>query len=116
MEIVPVAIANIGWRVYLIFACFNLAFIPFIYFFVPEVSLVPIQSMKKFMDSPPSIKTAGLSLESVDLCFMDQTQSPVKKANEMRRNIKQGQNATLSHGLDEEKNVENVQGASDGTI
>lgn len=39
VEIVPVAIANIGWRVYLIFACFNLAFIPFIYFFVPEVSL-----------------------------------------------------------------------------
>jgi hypothetical protein len=40
VEIVPVAIANIGWRVYLIFACFNLAFIPFIYFFVPEVSQV----------------------------------------------------------------------------
>lgn len=37
VEIVPVAIANIGWKVYLIFACFNLAFIPFIYFFLPEV-------------------------------------------------------------------------------
>lgn len=47
---------------------------------------------------------------------MDQTQSPVEKANEMRRNIKQGQNVTFSHGLDENKNVENVQGASDRTI
>lgn len=30
------AITNIGWRVYLIFACCNLAFIPFVYFFLPE--------------------------------------------------------------------------------
>lgn len=68
------------------------------------------------MYSRPSIKTAGLSLESVDLCFMDQTQSPVKKANEMRRNIKRGQNVTFIHELAEAKNVENAQGANDGTI
>lgn len=28
VEIVPVAISHIGWRVYLIFACCNLAFLP----------------------------------------------------------------------------------------
>ncbi|CRG87099.1 Sugar transporter STL1 [Talaromyces islandicus] len=85
VEIVPVAITNIGWRVYLIFACFNLAFIPFIYFFVPE--------------------TAGLSLESIDLCFMDRAHNPVKKANEMRRRIKEGRDVTLNNALEGEKNV-----------
>ena len=65
IEVVPVAIANIGWRVYLIFACCNLAFLPFAYFFLPE--------------------TAGLTLESIDMCFVDRTTTPVKKAAELRK-------------------------------
>jgi len=33
----PSAISNIGWRTYIIFGFFNVAFIPLIYFFYPEV-------------------------------------------------------------------------------
>ena len=62
------------------------------------------------------MKTAGLSLESLDLCFMDQTLNPVKKANDMRRNMKQGQDVALSHGLGEQKNVGNIQGSNNGII
>lgn len=36
-EITPPAISNIGWRTYIIFAVFNVLFIPVIYFFYPEV-------------------------------------------------------------------------------
>lgn len=86
IEIVPVAIDNIGWKVYLIFACCNLAFIPFVYFFLPE--------------------TAGLALESIDLCFMDRTTTPVKKASELRREMKQGGDVTLDQVLDGEKKVD----------
>ena len=43
------AIANIGWRFYIIFAVLNLAWTPFIWYFYVE--------------------TAGLSLEEVDLMF-----------------------------------------------
>ena len=37
-EITPVAITNIGYRTYIIFGVFNLAWIPIVYFFYPEVS------------------------------------------------------------------------------
>ncbi|MCJ1304603.1 hypothetical protein MMC08_007416 [Hypocenomyce scalaris] len=48
-EITPVAITNIGYRTYIIFGVFNLAWIPIIYFFYPE--------------------TKGKSLEQIDLLF-----------------------------------------------
>ncbi|KAK4541322.1 hypothetical protein LTR36_008080 [Oleoguttula mirabilis] len=83
VEIVPVAITHIGWRVYLIFACCNLAFVPFVYFFLPE--------------------TAGLTLESIDLCFMDTTTTPVKKASELRQLMKRGGEVTLDQAFEAEK-------------
>ncbi|KUL82167.1 hypothetical protein ZTR_09557 [Talaromyces verruculosus] len=70
VEFVPTAITNIGWRVYIIFAVFNLAFIPMIYFLFPE--------------------TAGFTLEAVDLAFMDKEKGPVKRANELWETIKKG--------------------------
>lgn len=86
VEIVPLAIDNIGWKVYLIFACCNLVFTPFVYFFLPE--------------------TAGLALESIDLCFIDRTLSPVKKASELRIQMKRGGDVTLEQALDAEKVVD----------
>ncbi|KAJ5102490.1 hypothetical protein N7532_003019 [Penicillium argentinense] len=81
IEIVPVAIDNIGWRTYIIFAVFNLAFVPMIYFLYPE--------------------TAGFSLEAVDLTFMDRTKSPVKKADELWKSIRRGQQVTLTEEVDQ---------------
>lgn len=36
-EITPPAISNIGYKTYIVFAVLNVAFIPIIYFFYPEV-------------------------------------------------------------------------------
>ncbi|KXT09519.1 hypothetical protein AC579_7192 [Pseudocercospora musae] len=90
-EIVPEAITNIGWRVYIIFASFNLAFVPFVYFFLPE--------------------TAGLTLESIDLCFMDRSTTPVKKANDMRKQLRSGVAAVLEHEVEagEKKEIVHVE-------
>ncbi|KAF2687384.1 general substrate transporter [Lentithecium fluviatile CBS 122367] len=49
VSITPPAIANIGWRFYIIFAVLNFAWVPFIWYFYVE--------------------TAGLSLEEVDIMF-----------------------------------------------
>jgi MFS family permease len=38
--ITPPAISNIGWRTYIIFGVFNLAWLPLIYFFYPEASFL----------------------------------------------------------------------------
>lgn len=79
----PTAITNIGWRVYIIFAVFNLAFIPMIYFLFPE--------------------TAGFTLEAVDLAFMDKEKGPVKRANELWQIIKKGGDVGLREGMINEK-------------
>ena len=44
-EITPVAITNIGYRTYIIFGVFNLAWIPIIYFFYPEVSFLEMKTL-----------------------------------------------------------------------
>lgn len=71
IEITPIGIANIGWKLYIIFAIFNACFVPLVYLFVPE--------------------TAGFSLETVDLYFMDRTVNPIKGAARMRRQIRNGE-------------------------
>ncbi|GAB7353839.1 hypothetical protein MBLNU459_g4207t2 [Dothideomycetes sp. NU459] len=89
VEIVPVAIRNIGWRVYLIFACCNLAFIPFVYFFLPE--------------------TAGFTLETVDMCFMDKSVSPVKKANDLWMRMRKGEDISLNQVFEDKNEAEVVE-------
>ncbi|KAH8811088.1 general substrate transporter [Xylogone sp. PMI_703] len=71
IEITPVGIANIGYKLYIIFAIFNACFVPLVYFFVPE--------------------TAGFSLEDVDFYYMDRSVDPVTGANRMRKSIKKGE-------------------------
>ncbi|KAJ5637796.1 hypothetical protein N7490_007675 [Penicillium lividum] len=56
---------------------FNIAFVPVIYFWYPE--------------------TAGFSLEAVDLTFIDPNISPVKKADELWKLIRQGHDVTLTN-------------------
>lgn len=49
VQITPPAIANIGWKTYIIFAVLNACWVPIIYLFFPE--------------------TKGLELEAVDALF-----------------------------------------------
>ncbi|KAJ5777640.1 hypothetical protein N7520_000886 [Penicillium odoratum] len=79
IEVVLVAINNIEWRTYIIFAAFNIAFVPIVYFWYPE--------------------TAGFSLEAVDLAFIDPNISPVKKADELWKLIRQCHDVTLTNQI-----------------
>ena len=55
VQITPPAIANIGWRTYIIFAVLNATWVPIIYIFFPE--------------------TKGLELEEIDSLFMRESDS-----------------------------------------
>lgn len=41
LQVIPIGIDNIGYKVYFIFACFNLFYVPVVYFFIPEVRSLP---------------------------------------------------------------------------
>ncbi|OAL24066.1 hypothetical protein AYO22_05947 [Fonsecaea multimorphosa] len=73
----PVLISTISWKTYLIFMSFNLTAVPLIYFFVPE--------------------TMNLTLEEIDLIFVDPHTSPVAAAKRLQqtriRNLELGQRA-----------------------
>jgi len=79
LEITPTGIANLGWRFYIIFAVFNAAFVPLVYFFFPE--------------------TAGFDLEAVDLFFMDKDTDPVVSANRLWKAKKSGAQLTTSQEI-----------------
>ncbi|KAK8215460.1 hypothetical protein M8818_002081 [Zalaria obscura] len=64
--IIPPAFANIGWKTYIIFAIFNFAFVPIIYFFLVE--------------------TKKRSLEELDVIFAAGG-NPVKKEQSMPHNL-----------------------------
>lgn len=49
---------------------------------------------------------AGLTLESIDLCFMDRTTTPVKKAGELRDQMKRGGEVTLDQAFGGEKHAQ----------
>ncbi|WWD21695.1 hypothetical protein CI109_106181 [Kwoniella shandongensis] len=77
LEVTPTGIANIGWRMFLIFAVFNFAFAPLVYFFCPE--------------------TAGVPLESIDAFFLSGL-DPVKESVKIRKLIKAEGRSRREHG------------------
>ncbi|KAL1876146.1 hypothetical protein Plec18167_005409 [Paecilomyces lecythidis] len=88
IEVVPVGITNIHWKLFLIFGIFNLSYLPLVYFFFPE--------------------TAGFTLEMVDLCFMSEDMSPVAKARELQQAMKRGENVNLSLEVGAKEKEENA--------
>ena len=45
VEFTPSAIDNIGWQTYIIFAVFNIVFIPTVYFFFPETTNMRLEDV-----------------------------------------------------------------------
>ncbi|ORY64475.1 general substrate transporter [Pseudomassariella vexata] len=46
----PTAIANIGYRYYIIFACLNIVFVPVVYFFYPETANRTLEDLDLYFD------------------------------------------------------------------
>lgn len=47
VQITPIAITNIGWKTYIIFAALNAFFVPVIYFFFPETKGLELEDMDR---------------------------------------------------------------------
>jgi hypothetical protein len=56
----PPAIASIGWKTYIIFAVFNLCFLPAIYLFYPETKGLLLEDVDRlFLFHPSGMKGMG---------------------------------------------------------
>lgn len=70
-QMAPTAIANTGWRIYLLFCVMLFLSIPFAFFLLPEVSLhlPPRRSLRGLLTRDASKKTNGKTLEEIDFIF-----------------------------------------------
>jgi len=83
VQITPPAIANIGWKTYIIFAVLNACWVPIIYLFFPE--------------------TKGLELEAVDSLFSgDAPMEPLTLEKSAGNNVFQDEFATGERKKDAE--------------
>ncbi|POS78182.1 hypothetical protein DHEL01_v203424 [Diaporthe helianthi] len=70
VQITPIAITNIGWRTYIIFATLNASFVPVIYFFFPETKGLELEDMDRIFatDATPFLdqdKAVDANIEDV---------------------------------------------------
>ena len=50
VQITPIAIGNIGWRTFIIFACFNALWVPIVYVFFPETNGLELEDIDHLFD------------------------------------------------------------------
>lgn len=50
VQITPIAIGNIGWRTFIIFACFNALWVPIVYAFFPETNQLELEDIDHLFD------------------------------------------------------------------
>lgn len=55
VQITPIAITNIGWKTYIIFATLNASFVPVIYFFFPETKGLELEDMDRLFSEDPTL-------------------------------------------------------------
>jgi hypothetical protein len=59
VQITPPAISNIGWKTYIIFAVFNAAWIPVVYFFFPETKGMELEEVDKMFSKEDDLAAAA---------------------------------------------------------
>ena len=59
VQITPVAIENIGWKTYIIFAILNATWVPIIYIFFPETKGMELEDVDKLFARASEVEFAG---------------------------------------------------------
>lgn len=70
-KVVPIGIENLGWRIFLMFAIFNLSFLFYTFFFIKETKGKSLEEMEELFGSPAAInvddshqRAAGIASEA----------------------------------------------------
>lgn len=65
-KITPIAISNIGWRTYIIFAVLNALWVPIIYVFFPETKGLQLEEVDRLFAGEDLFDQAELTPETSD--------------------------------------------------
>ena len=53
VQVTPIAISNIGWKTYIIFAILNASFVPVIYMLFPETKGLELEAIDRLFSGDP---------------------------------------------------------------
>ncbi len=56
VQITPIAIQNIGWKTYIIFAVLNSLWVPIIYLFFPETKGLELEAVDRLFSGDPELE------------------------------------------------------------
>ena len=56
VQITPIAIQNIGWKTYIIFAVLNALWVPIIFVFFPETKGLELEAVDRLFSGDPALE------------------------------------------------------------
>lgn len=68
-KVVPIGIENLGWRIFLMFAIFNFAFLAYTFFFIKETKGKSLEEMEELFGSPAAINVTDSHQRAVGIAF-----------------------------------------------
>tara|TARA_R110002060_G_scaffold68626_1_gene77357 strand:- start:434 stop:673 length:240 start_codon:yes stop_codon:yes gene_type:complete len=65
VQITPIAIENIGWKTYIIFAVLNAFWVPIIYLFFPETKGLELEAIDRLFSGDAELEPLEMSKQDV---------------------------------------------------
>ncbi|PWI66791.1 hypothetical protein PCL_04635 [Purpureocillium lilacinum] len=95
VEITPIGIQNLGWKFWIVFTVFNMAFMPVIYFFYPETANRTLEDLDEYYrGNPPLIVTGDKDVTS--------SKRPLKYLEMERTHVQRVVRASVDAGHDKD--------------
>ncbi|KAF2767235.1 general substrate transporter [Teratosphaeria nubilosa] len=124
VQLAPIMINTISWKTYFVFFCFNIAFVPIVYFFLPETNGYKLETLDAIFaqahdkgENPvfteKRVRKDGGKLQAIEASLQDESNN-TEKPDDMKNGVEgvedrsEGSNNGHSHPFDEEKHIDEL--------
>ncbi|KAH9827709.1 general substrate transporter [Teratosphaeria destructans] len=122
VQLAPIMINTISWKTYFVFFCFNIAFVPIVYFFLPETNGYKLETLDAIFaqahdkgENPvfteKRVRKDGGKLQAIEATLQDESKDKpddTKNGVEGVEDRSRGSNNGRSHQFDEEKHIDEL--------